>query len=60
VNWLELESLRLVVGQEDADATLRRGVGGPVCGWIYERVFDDHSAISKVISRHGLDSLVLT
>jgi len=24
----------------------------------YERVFDDHSTIGKVISRHGLDSLI--
>jgi hypothetical protein len=59
VNWMELESLRLVAGQEDADATLRQAVGGPVYGWVQRRVFDDHSVISTVFAHHDLDPLVL-
>jgi hypothetical protein len=58
VNWLELESLRLLVGEEAADSTLRQTVDGPVYGWIYKRVFEDHVALSKVVSRHRLDELI--
>ena len=58
VNWLELESLRLVVGKEDADVTLRQTVDGPVYGWIYQRAFEDHASLEAVVSRHHLDELI--
>ena len=58
VNWLELESLRLLVGEEAADVTLRQTVDGPVYGWIYRRAFEDHATLATVVSRHRLDDLI--
>jgi hypothetical protein len=58
VNWLELESLRTVVGPEKADETLRQAVDGPVYGWIYRRVFGDHDLIGGVVRRNQLDDLI--
>jgi len=58
VNWLELESLRLLVGEKAADVTLRQTVDGPVYGWIYQRAFEDHATLATVVSRHRLDDLI--
>lgn len=58
VNWLELESLRIVAGSERADQTLLQAVDGPVYGWIYRRVFEDHDLIGDAVRRHRLDHLV--
>ena len=58
VNWLELESLRIVVGPEKADETLRQAVDGPVYGWIYRRVFEDYDVIGGVVRRNQLDHLI--
>ncbi len=58
VNWLELESLRQVVGREEADKLLRSTVDGPVYGWIYRQVFDRHDDIGGVVRRHGLDRIL--
>ena len=58
LNWLELESLKAVVGSDEAEATLRHAVDGPVYGWVYRRVFDDHARIADIVRRHGLDSVL--
>lgn len=58
VNWLELESLRTVVGREKADGTLRQAVDGPVYGWIYRRVFEDYDVIGGVVRGNQLDDLI--
>lgn len=52
LNWLELESLRQVVGEGEADELLR-GAGG---GRVY--VFDRYEDIASVIRRHGLDKVL--
>lgn len=54
VNWLELESLRQVIGHA-AEDTLREAVDGRIYGWIYRQVFDRHNDIRTVIIAHGLD-----
>ena len=58
VNWLELESLKAVAGEEEAVATLGQAVDGPVYGWIYRQVFDKHAIIGDVVRRHTLDEVV--
>lgn len=59
VNWLELESLRSVVGHSDADETLRAACRVPVVyRWIYERVFENHEAIGQVVRRFRLDEVL--
>lgn len=55
VNWLELESLRSIVGRDCADETLRAACRAPVVyHWIYGRVFEDHEAIGQVVRGRGL------
>ena len=59
LNWLELESLRLVVGAEEADALLRDAGSGSVYPWIYRQVFDRYDDIKAVIERHALDDILV-
>jgi len=58
VNWLELGSLKVAVGPQDGKATLRQAVDGPIYGWIYRQVFDNHDEISGVVWRHDLDQVL--
>lgn len=58
VNWLELEVLKLAAGASEGEATVRAAVDGPVYGWVYRQIFDDHERIGDIVRRHGLDSVL--
>lgn len=58
VNWLEIESLRQVIGREEADAFFQREIDGPVYPWIYRQCIERSDEIAAVVRRHGLDAIL--
>lgn len=54
VNWLEVESLRRVAGDDAAERLLGATADGPVYGWVYRQVRDRGDEIGAIVRDVGL------
>lgn len=54
VNWLEVDALRHLAGEDTAQRMLAATADGPVYGWVYGQVRDRQEDLAAVVRTHGL------
>lgn len=54
VNWLEVNALTQLAGDDVGESFLDVTVDGPVYGWVYRQVRDRRPELGKIITEHEL------